>query len=335
MDIVSSVIRFLESFHLEEDLFSEYETDYISSRSCAHARRHFSPTSLKQSRRHHHSGKTSSTCSPKEDLKKANRNLKQRVEELEDDLISASKTIERQRELRGREEVEKTQMSERNKMLEHALKTVRQGYEEEIEEMRAEKEKQEAAAKAKIELKVDKQMQAGPSSPQSPPTPKSPPRLKCNHTDLFRQLREKDEEVRALRYYMDKTDELSTTEIVDLVHSLNDEIRLLAASIADSVPFKKPWEVDRAWAVDTSEPFLQRCLQMLAGGVDYSKDPTLVQIAVQSWLLRGCEVVFERFMFGLVEEEDMVLARVYGCMLQDGESMFTLKSLLCSYLLLL
>ena len=69
---------------------------------------------------------------------------------------------------------------------------------------------------------------------------------------------------------------------------------------------------------------------MLEGGVDFSQDPTVVQYALQSWLLRSVEVVFDRFLFGLDEEEDGVLARVYGAMLQDGECYFC-PPCLCAY----
>ena len=164
----------------------------------------------------------------------------------------------------------------------------------------------------------------------------SPQLNQCHHGDLLHQLRERDEELQALRQYIDKTDDLSTLQIVQLVQELNSEIQLLAATIADRVPFKRPWEVDRAFAFSlddcysygcnngngnnctSSDGFLQRCCQMLEGGVDFSRDSTVVEVALRTWLLRSVEVVFDRFLFGLDDEEDGVLAKVYGAMLQDG-----------------
>lgn len=249
-----------------------------------------------------------------------NKTLKRRLERLERHLASARRDAEHNRERRGDSETQRAQLEERNKELETVLDNLRASYEQEIDNLRQQRE----AYMAEHPTSTPQQARQ-PTAHSSSSEGESNDRGRA-HIDLLRQLHERNEEVHALRLYLDENDEISAAELVQMVRDLNAEVRALAAALTDAVTFATPWDIEDApFAIEAAEPVLEGCLNMLVAGdgrgaLDHAADPTLVQLALQAWIVHCCAMVFERFCFGLPDDLDEVLTRLYAPMQRDGRS---------------
>lgn len=152
------------------------------------------------------------------------------------------------------------------------------------------------------------------------PTPSKHTYSHAEVLQLRKQLHEQAAEIRGLRSLLDTPDEMSASELAASVRVLNDEAAALAARIVGAVRLGHTWDVEQAWAVEAAKPALADCLQILAGpkGVEYADDSTLVQLAVQSYLLLCLGDIFNSFMLGLDPKEDRLLCSMYAIISYAG-----------------
>ncbi|KAL5525728.1 hypothetical protein ACEPAG_7065 [Sanghuangporus baumii] len=284
-----------------------------------------------------------------EELRKENRALRRRTERLEKDLASYRRHVEHYRERRREADRERSRAEERVRELETVVTNMRDSYEQELDNLRnqiteyaaktaavasatqlyakditgaTEDARSKAPSVKKTpslhELAVQTDPWPIPSPPPRPgaPVPGSmPPTLEGMReaTALLTRLQLKDAELVALRFFHEETPQIALDTLKASVQTLNTEIRSLALGMARDVRLSKPWEVAQAWALEAAEPGLARCLRLLSGvkGADFSQDVTLVRLALQTWIVSCLQRVFEKFLFGLENDEDEMLNRVF------------------------
>ena len=138
---------------------------------------------------------------------------------------------------------------------------------------------------------------------------------------LVTKLEQREAELSALKLFHEEVPQVSLEELSTSVNMLNAEIGALSATVASSIPLGRPWEAAQAWALEAADPALERCLRLLAGvkGADFARDPTLVRLALQSWLVICLQRVFDKFLFGLDDSEDVSLKRLYEQVQSHGK----------------
>ena len=139
---------------------------------------------------------------------------------------------------------------------------------------------------------------------------------------LLLQLEEREAELRALKLFHDEKPQMLLSDLGEAAYKLNSEIRSLASVVSESVPLGRTWEIAQAWALEAAEPSLEICFHLLSGvkGADFAKDPTLVRLALQAWIVICLQRVFDRFLFGLEDAEDETFRIVYDRLQARGES---------------
>ncbi|OCB91685.1 hypothetical protein A7U60_g1036 [Sanghuangporus baumii] len=284
-----------------------------------------------------------------EELRKENRALRRRTERLEKDLAAYRRHVEHYRERRREADRVRSRAEERVRELETVVTNMRDSYEQELDNLRNQiteyaakaaavasatqlyakditGETEDARSKAPSVKKVpslhELAVQTDPWPIVSPPPRPSapvpgamPPTLEGvrEATALLTRLQLKDAELVALRFFHEETPQITLDTLKASVRTLNTELRSLALGMARDVRLSKPWGAAQAWALEAAEPGLARCLRLLSGvkGADFSQDVTLVRLALQSWIVSCLQRVFEKFLFGLENDEDEMLRRVF------------------------
>lgn len=329
MGIVDAITRSLGSISFVDDLDDSSTDTPIrtrSKRTAATAPAAPGYTSKRTHRHHRDKGDKSGAEGSSDGLKRENRSLKQRVERLEKDVVMYKRYAEHYRDRRRETERERSRLEEKNKELETIVQNMKEDYEKELQDVRELLSNASHASAAQPQPQKQESIAAAIRAASSPRqqrpslTPIIVPNFVSDHA-LERRLAEREEEIRALRLLLDETDELSSADLTAMIKDLNGEIAAFSSSIVDGVEFGKPWEVEQAWVLDAAEPFLERCLQIMTGpkGVSYSEDPTLVQLAVQSYVVKSCNAVFDRFLFGLGETDDQLLDQIYEHLRGSGK----------------
>ncbi len=315
MGLVDSFIRSVGSLTIVDD-FDDYSTS--TDAVVVDRKRHRTTSGIAARPRRPATPPVQSPLPSFDDLRRENRALRQRQEKLDKEIARAKRHVDHYKERRREAERDKDKMGARVKELEVTVENMKESYQAELDDVRGQLEttasirppqSHSTVAQEQDELSKSRRSQTPfPSDAQT-------------DTDLVRRLVEKDDEIRALRVYLDETDELSVTDVVNLVRDLNSEIASLAASIVDSVMFLKTFEFEQAWVLEAAEPYLADCLTLLVGSgpsTDYSNDPTLVQLALQGWIVHCCRSVFTRFCFGLTDDEDELLTRIFDRLRRKG-----------------
>lgn len=145
-------------------------------------------------------------------------------------------------------------------------------------------------------------------------------------SDAARDSTSRDEELAALRAFLDKTDTASGAEVLQAVADLNNEIVQLAAAVSDEFPFPQTRSGAPAWTLaqadlvrDTLGDELCRLLQY----GEHGEDPTIVQFAVQAWEVHCCQAALDAFCAGLAPEVDAYLSALFEEMQTSGESPYS------------
>lgn len=316
MGLVDSFIRSVGSLTIVDDL-DDYSTS--TDATVVDRKRHRTAGGVVARQRRPPTPPIQSAQPSFDDLRRENRALRQRQEKLEKEIARAKRHVDHYKERRREAERDKDKMGSRVKELEVTVENMKESYQAELDDVRAQLETT-ASTKPPQSQSPPAREQDELSKSRRSQTP-FPSEAQTADTDLARQLVEKDDEIRALRVYLDETDELSVTDVVNLVRDLNSEIASLTASIVDSVLFLKTFEFEQAWVLEAAEPYLADCLQLLVGGgpsTDFSSDPTLVQLALQGWVVHCCRSVFSRFCFGLTDDEDELLTRIFERLRRKG-----------------
>ena len=170
---------------------------------------------------------------------------------------------------------------------------------------------------------VPYQSTTAPSAPAAKSHPShshSPAYAQTDIVHLRRRLAEQTEEIRGLRSLLDTPDEMSASELADRLRVLNEEAASLTARIVDGVRLGHTWDVEQGWIEEASKPALAECLHILAGptGIEFTEDSTLVQLAVQSYLLFCLSDVFNSFLIGLDPKDDKLLNSMYAIISYAG-----------------
>ncbi|KIM86829.1 hypothetical protein PILCRDRAFT_4707 [Piloderma croceum F 1598] len=120
--------------------------------------------------------------------------------------------------------------------------------------------------------------------------------LKAQYAHTAALLETRTSELKGAQAFLTKADSISGAEVTSMVEGLNSEILQTAAFMADSFEFVGTLPsatMERNEACERVEHMLGKRMSTMLSSVQHSEDPMLVQIALQSCLIRQC-VLFIR-----------------------------------------
>jgi predicted nucleic acid-binding Zn-ribbon protein len=115
--------------------------------------------------------------------------------------------------------------------------------------------------------------------------------LKDQYAHTAALLETRTSELKGAQAFLTKADSLSGAEVTSMVEGLNSEILQTAAFMADSFEFAGTLTFvtqERHEAFKKVEHMLGQRMSIMLTAVQHSEDPMLVQIALQSYLIRHC-----------------------------------------------
>lgn len=228
---------------------------------------------------------------------------------------------------RVREVQESEQRLERERQLKEENEALRRTVDKLTRDLNVSREN-ERALKQKWSLEYT-------SSPSHYPDPSSDTtKLRNAYHDLFSSQRraqdllsQRTKEVAALEKFLSKNDDRSGSQVINAVNVLNYEISSLAASLADE--FMSPSTTFAQYRAEPSPPgAAQQFVSSIIGvkttemllARDYTGDPTTVlQHVIQAWEVICIGEAMSSFCYGLSDEVDQFLARVFRHMHETGE----------------
>ena len=142
-------------------------------------------------------------------------------------------------------------------------------------------------------------------------------------SDAARDPSSRDEELAALRAFLDKTDTASGAEVLQAVQDINNEIVQLAAAVSDEFPLPQTRTGAPTWSLAQAEivhdTLGEEICRLLQYG-EHGEDPTIVQFAVQAWEVYCCQAALDAFCAGLAPEVDAYLSALFEEMQTSGKS---------------
>lgn len=145
--------------------------------------------------------------------------------------------------------------------------------------------------------------------------------LRAQYAGMQALLETRTSELKGAQTFLTTADSLSGAEVTTMVEGLNSEILQTAAFIADSFEFE-PMKAHQGGALDAAHKTVQdwigaKTLHLLTS-TRHSEDPMLIQIAVQSCLVRYSKDIITTWCFSMISER--FLLQVYERMRQTGQS---------------
>jgi hypothetical protein len=149
-------------------------------------------------------------------------------------------------------------------------------------------------------------------------------RLRAQYDRTRTLLETRTSELKGAQTFLTKADSLSGAEVTTMVEGLNSEILQTAAFIADSFEFELI-QAHSGAVLDAANEAITNCIGAntlhLLTSTRHTEDPMLIQIAVQSCLVRYSKDIITTWCFNMIPEQFLV--EVYERMRQSGESQCT------------
>lgn len=258
--------------------------------------------------------------------------------------VERVRDLERQQEISDQHRRENAELLQRLDEIERKLE-VTQG---QVDYYKKRRKETEADRRKLLERnqELERQLQGSRASPdrrlQSKSPPALPTELHLNGTfvpmlSLDRQARSLspidlrptlgaiESDARLNHPFLDQEDVMDGAHLIEMLSDLNIEIARFSGFAVGSLVFLRPWENKKAWAMEPTPDVVERgfgeklCGTILESGFDHSRDPTLVQIAIQAWEVHCVAVsAFEMLCPGAPTNMDEELQRIFRQMRLDG-----------------
>jgi hypothetical protein len=144
--------------------------------------------------------------------------------------------------------------------------------------------------------------------------------LRIEHAQVQALLKTRTDELSGAYSFLDKADLLPAAEVTAMVDALNSEIFQTAASIVDSLQFRKVKAAARNQqniAYERVRSELGPKMVFLLTSVPHAEDPMLLQFALQCRLVWDCKIVIESWSFGKFQDH---LIEIYEGVRKTGKS---------------